>query len=127
PFAVVRDTFVQRLYRERAGYWSGDGAGMDEFTAGEWASVLDSLAGNSADRLEQVVADLVSRGDASLALRIADLGLRAHPTSASLQARRHAALAMLQARYQQVNPFRFIIYSGWSGRDVAPLTSSAPR
>lgn len=59
---------------------------------------------------------------ATPALRIAYLGLRAHPTSAS----RHAALALLQARYQHMSPFRFIIYSGWSGRDLAPLTSSGP-
>lgn len=30
PFGVMRDTFVQRLYRERAGYWSADGSGMDD-------------------------------------------------------------------------------------------------
>lgn len=71
-----------------------------------------------------VVNDLVERGDAPMALRLADSGLRTYPASRPLQGARARALAMLQARYQQVNPFRFIIYSGWSGHDVPPL---APR
>lgn len=120
-FAVMRDTFIQRLYRERAGYWAGDGSGMDEPTAAEWAAVLDRLTDHRADRFRHAVADLVSRGDAPIALRLADLGLRAHPGDAALLAARRSALAMLQARFQQVNPFRFIIYTGWSGRDVLPV------
>jgi len=121
PFAVVRDAFIQRIYRERAGYWAGDGSGMDELTSAEWAAVLDKLVRGSAARFARTVEDLVSRGDAPMALRLADLGLRAHPADGALVAARARALAMLQARFQQVNPFRFIIYTGWSGRDVAPV------
>ena len=121
PFAVTRDTFIQRMYRDHAGYWAADGSGMDEFTQQEWATVLDLLAGSDGDRFEKTLADLLSRGDAPLALHLANLGLRAHPGHAGLQRSRKRALAMLQARFQQVNPFRFIIYTGWSGHDVAPV------
>ncbi|MEO8548325.1 MAG: MBL fold metallo-hydrolase [Kofleriaceae bacterium] len=124
PFGVMRDTFIQRTYRENAGYWSADGTGMDELTSTELSVALDLLAGRSADRFERTVADLMSRGDATLALKLVDLGLLAHPDSAALRTARGAALAMLQARFQQVNPFRFIIYTGWSARDVTPIGPS---
>lgn len=56
-----------------------------------------------------------------MALRVADLGLLSHPESADLRAARSDALAMLQARYQQVNPFRYIVYSTMRGVDVPPV------
>ena len=120
-FAVTRDTFVQRVYREHAGYWAADGSGMDEFTAAEWARTLDLLGGGSSSAFVRAADDLLDRGDAPMALRLIDAGLGAHSGDVALGARRRRALAMLQARYQQVNPFRFIVYSGWSGRPVPPV------
>lgn len=127
PFGVVHDTFVQRLYRERAGYWESDGTGMDAFTAREWSTTIDLLAGRHASTFVDVTRDLVRRGDAAMALRVADLGLLAHPGSADLRAARGDALAMLQARYQQVNPFRYIVYSTMRGVDVPPVLPESPR
>jgi len=121
PFAVTRDTFVQRTYREHAGYWSADGSGIDEPTNREWASTLDLLGGRNATSFSRSVDDLLARGDATMALRLSELGLLAHPSNAALTASRARALAMLRARYQQVNPFRFIVYSGQSGIPVPPV------
>ena len=121
PFGVTRDLFVQRIYRERAGYWSADGTGMDEFTNDEWASAFDLFGGRKEAAFVSASAELLSRGDAGMALRLIDLGLRRYPASGALRDNRSRALQLLQARYQQINPFRFIIYSGWSGRDVPAL------
>lgn len=126
PYMVMRDTFVQRLYRERAGYWASNGVGMDELTDAEWARALDRLGGESSSSFARVVGDLLARGDTPLALRIADLGLRAHPHDAELESLRATVLNRLQARYQQINPFRFIVYSQLSGHDVPPTASPAP-
>src|SRR5947207_5091047 len=32
PYLIARDTFVQRLYAEHAGYWQSNGDGIDLFT-----------------------------------------------------------------------------------------------
>jgi len=32
PYLITRDTFVQRLYTEHAGYWQANGDGIDTFT-----------------------------------------------------------------------------------------------
>jgi len=118
PFGVTRDLFVQRIYRERAGYWSADGTGMDEFSNEEWGNAFDLIGGRNETAFVNACSDLLSRGDASMALRLSDLGLRKYPSSNALRDNRARALQLLQARYQQINPFRFIVYSGWSGHDV---------
>jgi len=43
-FLIARDTFVQRLDAEHAGYWQANGEGVETFTRSEWALALDELA-----------------------------------------------------------------------------------
>jgi hypothetical protein len=73
-----------------------------------------------------VVDDLARRGDALLALRIADIALVAYPQSPVLAASRARVLHDLRERYAQMNPFRFILYSEWSGRGLSPVQSDPP-
>ena len=126
PYLVVRDTFVQRLYAQHAGYWQSNGEGIDAFTRAEWAAALDSVGGGSDGAFVRAARDLESRGDAALALQIADLGLLRHPSSAELQRCREHALRTLREIYSQTNPFRFIVYSEWAGRGLDPVLSSDP-
>jgi glyoxylase-like metal-dependent hydrolase (beta-lactamase superfamily II) len=123
PYLIARDTFVQRLYLEHAGYWQSNGDGIDAFTRAEWAAALDAVGGGSDDALARVATDLERRGDAALALHVADLGLVRHPASAALKESRERALRTLRETYSQTNPFRFIVYSEWAGRGLGPVTS----
>jgi len=125
-YLVTRDAFVQRAHRQAGGYWEADGGGIDVFTQEEWAAALDALGGHDAGPFVRVVNDLVARGDAAMALRVADAGLRTHPGDADLRTGRARALRRLQERTQLINPFRFIIYSQWSGADVPPVSGRTP-
>jgi glyoxylase-like metal-dependent hydrolase (beta-lactamase superfamily II) len=121
PYLVTRDTFVQRLYTEHAGYWQSNGDGIDAFTRVEWAGALDALGGGGEAPFVRTARDLEARGDAALALQIAELGLARHPASAALQQTRDRALTTLREIYSQTNPFRFIVYSEWAGRGLDPV------
>jgi hypothetical protein len=128
PYLVTRDTFVQRLYTEHAGYWQANGDGIDAFTRAEWAGALDALGGGDEAPFVRTARDLEARGDAALAFQIAELGLARHPASAALQQIRQRALTTLRDIYSQTNPFRFIVYSEFAGRGLAPVgpTTQAP-
>jgi glyoxylase-like metal-dependent hydrolase (beta-lactamase superfamily II) len=121
PYLIARDTFVQRLYTEHAGYWQANGDGIDTFTRGEWAAALDAMGGGGDAAFARTARDLEARGDAALALQVAELGLVRHPASAELQATRARALTTLRELYSQTNPFRFIVYSEWAGRGLDPV------
>jgi len=126
PYLVARDTFVQRLYTEQAGYWQANGDGIDAFTRVEWAGALDALGGGSDAPFVRTARDLEAGGDAALALQIAELGLARHPASAALRQTRERALTTLRDIYAQTNPFRFIVYSEMAGRGLAPVALPAP-
>jgi glyoxylase-like metal-dependent hydrolase (beta-lactamase superfamily II) len=121
PYLIVRDTFVQRLYTEHAGYWQSDGEGIDAFTRAEWAAALDAIGGGSDAAFARAASALEGRGDAALALRVADLGLVRHPSSPTLKTCRERALTTLRELHAQANPFRFIVYSEWAGRGLDPI------
>jgi glyoxylase-like metal-dependent hydrolase (beta-lactamase superfamily II) len=125
PYLITRDTFVQRLYTEHAGYWQANGDGIDAFTRGEWASALDALGGGSDAAFARAADELEGRGDAALALQIAELGLTRHPTSAALARSRERALTTLREIYSQTNPFRFIVYSEFAGSGLDPVAAPA--
>ena len=58
----------------------------------------------------------------ALALRVAELGLVRYPKSAVLSGSRTRSLTTLRQINSQMNPFRFIVYSEWSGRSLAPVS-----
>jgi glyoxylase-like metal-dependent hydrolase (beta-lactamase superfamily II) len=125
PFLLMRDQFVQRLQRERSGYWQPDGEGVEPRDPKGWAKVVAALAGNSEERVSSVATDLISRGDHALALELSDLGLRSQPNSVTLAATRKRALDGLREKNQVTNPFKFIVYSELAAQETPQLSAGA--
>jgi hypothetical protein len=70
---------------------------------------------------------LLGQGNVALALKLIELGRQCHPTSRTLAGLRRRALDRLRERYQQLNPFKFIVYSGLAGAELLPLPDDAQR
>jgi glyoxylase-like metal-dependent hydrolase (beta-lactamase superfamily II) len=121
PYLVVRDNFVKRVYHQRTGYWKPDGEGMEAVAPAEWAGMLDLLAGHREEAFVRSARALVDQGDFVLALKLLDLGRLTYPSSPGLTALRAKALDGLRTKHQQLNPFKFIIYSEWAGVDLPPV------
>ena len=121
PYLVTRDHFTARLYHQRTGYWQPDGAGMEPSTAAEHAAALDLLAGGRQERFADAAATLIAQGDHALALEIIKPGLLRYPDSAALAELRQTALHRLMERYQQSDPFKFLIYAEQAGAELGPV------
>ena len=121
PFLVVRDNLIQRVAHQRTGYWKPDGDGIDVLAPREWAGVLNLLVGSQEASFVRTARTLLERGDAALALKLTDLGLLNYPASRALPQLRRHALDRLRMRHQNLNPFKFIVYSEWAGADLAPV------
>ncbi|HEX6674156.1 MAG TPA: MBL fold metallo-hydrolase [Actinomycetes bacterium] len=120
PYLLLRDNLVKRVHHQRTGYWKADGEGVEVFTAAAWAAALDLLGGQTAAAFSHAAADLLDRGDAALALRLAEYGLLRHTDDRPLRDLRRRALYRLLERYQQLSPFKFAIYAAAAGVEVPP-------
>ena len=121
PFLVMREQFIKRVYLQRTGYWKPDGEGLELFTPNEWAAALNLLSGEKEDAFTRSAKALLDQGDYAMALKFTDLGLLNYSTSRTLTDLRRQALDRLREKYQQINPFKFIIYSEWAGSELPPV------
>jgi glyoxylase-like metal-dependent hydrolase (beta-lactamase superfamily II) len=120
PYLVTRDNFIQRVYRQRAGYWHPSGAGIEQFTSQELATAADLLAGGTTAAFGAAAAELTRRREHALALRVLDLGLRSHPGAPDLLGLRTSVLGRLVAVNQALNAFKFAYYAGLIDLELAP-------
>jgi hypothetical protein len=91
-------------------------------TPREWAGALNLLAGGQEAAFVRSARTLLEQGDDVLALKLVDLGLLNHPASRALPDLRRHAFDRLRTRYQNLNPFKFIVYSEWAKVDLDPVT-----
>jgi glyoxylase-like metal-dependent hydrolase (beta-lactamase superfamily II) len=121
PYLVMRNNFVSRVYQQSTGYWKPDGEGLEILAPAEWAAALDLVGSGRAEPFVRSARTLLERGDDVLALKLTQLALLRHPANEDLTQLRRRALENLRVRNQQMNPFKFIIYSEWAGAELAPV------
>ena len=121
PYLVTRDHFTERLYHQRTGYWQPDLRGLEPATAAQHAAALDLLAGGREQQFAATAATLIGQGDHALALQIIQPGLLRHPASSTLAGLRRTALHRLMEQYQQLDPFKFLIYAELAGAEIGPV------
>ncbi|GLW22788.1 MBL fold metallo-hydrolase [Microbispora triticiradicis] len=120
PYLVTRDNFIQRVHRQRTGYWHRSGEGVERFTSGELSAAVDLLGGGSASAFVTAGLELARRGEHPLALHIVDLGLLSHPGVPELAGLRQSLLQSMVARNQMLNPFKFMHYASLAGLELEP-------
>jgi hypothetical protein len=121
PYLLLRENLVKRVYHQRSGYWKPDGDGIDVPAPAEWAAALALLADDRLQPFVDAARTLVAAHDDALALRLVELGLHRFPDASELRALRQQALQGLRVLHQQLNPFKFIVYSSWADAELAPV------
>ncbi len=122
PYLIMRPQAMQRTHRQRTGYWQPLGEGLEIHTQDELGQAFDLLAGGDVQMWVQAGTSLLSRGDNALAFKMAQYGLAAHAGHIGLLAIRQRALDGLREKYQQMNPFKFIIYSEMANIETPALS-----
>jgi glyoxylase-like metal-dependent hydrolase (beta-lactamase superfamily II) len=121
PVYVMRGAFIQRLHRERTGYWQANLEGLEPIEDSSWAMALDKLAGGDPTRWKGTLETLLAQGDFALAWQLGERAVLAHPDNSELNALRLRAIHGLRARHQLTNPFKLIVLSERADSTIAPI------
>jgi hypothetical protein len=86
------------------------------------AAVADLVDNSIAAKARKVAIRFTAAPEGAWDSRCVELGLVRYPNSAALLSSRARALTTLRQINSQMNPFRFIVYSEWSGKALAPVS-----
>lgn len=128
PYMVMRENVINRVFDQAVGYWQPDLQGMDILGRSERGSMLVDYLGVTESRLSQGVERMIADGKYELAVNALDWARGRYPDNARLESMERVAYLKLMEKYQEFNPFKFIVYSGKGGLDVpqlAPVTAPA--
>lgn len=110
-FLVLRENVINRLYDQNVGYWQPDLQGLVTLSEKEFGALLKCYLELSEQDLADAIEKMLENGDHELAARTTTWALTQYPSDKKLQALKENAFLKLKEKYQEFNPFKFIIYS----------------
>jgi hypothetical protein len=123
PYLILREHVIDRLYDQNVGYWQPDLQGLDQLSRNDRAELLVDYLGVSEGQLLKAVERLNADGKYELAaLLLQSSATRFEHSTPVAKARRLIYLKLIE-KHQNLDPFKFIIYSGKAGEPVPQMVS----
>ena len=123
PYIVLRENVINRIYDQNVGYWQPDMQGVDYLSRADRGSMLIDYLGVSERQLVKAIERMIADGNYELAAATLEWTKGRFADSKSLDNVRRLTYLKLMEKYQEFNPFKFIIYSGQIGAQVPQLGS----
>ena len=111
-YLVLRENMINRLFDQNSGYWQNGLQGLDALTDADRGEALVDYLGVSDTQLASAAERMVADGKHELAAAVLRWAQPRFANSARLAAVRKLAYLRLMEKYQEFNPFKFILYSG---------------
>jgi glyoxylase-like metal-dependent hydrolase (beta-lactamase superfamily II) len=112
PYLILREHVIDRVYNQSTGYWQADMQGLDHLTRADRAELLVDYLGVSEKQLVKTVERLAADGKYELAASLLESSGNRLQGGASVAHARRLVYLKLMEKYQNTDPFKFIIYSG---------------
>jgi glyoxylase-like metal-dependent hydrolase (beta-lactamase superfamily II) len=123
PYLILREHVIDRLYDQNVGYWQPDLQGLDHLGRADRAELLVDYLGLSEKQLVRTVERLAADGKYELAASLLEsTGSRFEHSTSVANAKRLVYLKLME-NSQNMDPFKFIIYSGKIGEQTPQMPS----
>jgi hypothetical protein len=126
PYIIMRENVINRIYDQNVGYWQPDLQGVDYISRADRGSILIDYLGVSERQLVKAIERMIADGKYELAAATLEWTKGRFAGSRSLDDVTRLTYLKLMEKYQEFNPFKFIIYSGQIGAQVPQMDSKKP-
>jgi glyoxylase-like metal-dependent hydrolase (beta-lactamase superfamily II) len=123
PYLVMRENVINRIYDQNVGYWQPDLQGVDYLSQADRGSILVDYLGVSERQLTKAAERMIAEGKYELAATVLGWTKDRFVGSKSLNEIEQLTYLKLMEKYQEFNPFKFIIYSGKVGVEMPQIGS----
>jgi glyoxylase-like metal-dependent hydrolase (beta-lactamase superfamily II) len=123
PYMILREHVIDRLYDQNVGYWQADLQGMDHLSRADRAELLVDYLGLSEKQLANTVERLAADGKYELAASLLESSRSRFEHSESVAKAERLVYLKLMEKYQNSDPFKFILYSAKIGEQTPQMAS----
>ena len=111
-YLVMRENIINRVFDQHSGYWQNGLQGLDALTDADHGAALVDYLGLGEAQIVAATQRMISDGHHELAAATLRAARARLPSSQPLRDAEHVAYLKLMEKYQQFNPFKFIVYGG---------------
>ncbi|MDQ2775999.1 MAG: MBL fold metallo-hydrolase [Acidobacteriota bacterium] len=124
PYLVLREHVIDRLYSQFTGYWQANLHGLDHLSESDHADLLVDYLGLSEKQLVKAVYKMANDGKYELAASLLDSSAARFGRTESIGAAERLVYLKLMEKYQNTDPFKYILYSAKIGEQTPAAPSS---
>jgi glyoxylase-like metal-dependent hydrolase (beta-lactamase superfamily II) len=111
PYLILREHVIDRLYDQNVGYWESDLQGLEHLTSADRAALLVDYLGVTEAQLAKTVERLAADGKYELGASLLESSGKRFENSPSVANAKRLVYLKLMEKYQNTDPFKYIIYS----------------
>jgi glyoxylase-like metal-dependent hydrolase (beta-lactamase superfamily II) len=125
PYLLLREHVIDRLFAQNTGYWQANLQGVDHLGRADRAELLVDYLHLSERQLLETIDHLGADGKWELAASLLDSCRSRFAHSESVAKAERLVYLKLMEKYQNTDPFKFILYSAKIGEQVPQMRDHA--
>jgi alkyl sulfatase BDS1-like metallo-beta-lactamase superfamily hydrolase len=122
PYMLMREHVIDRIYAQHAGYWQADLQGLEHLSRSDRADLLLDYLGLSEGQLVRAAERLTADGKYELAASLLNPLRGRLAESEDVRRAERLVYLKLMEKYQNTDPFKFIIYAAEAGEPLPQMT-----
>jgi len=123
PYLILREHVVDRLYHRNVGYWKANLEGLDHLGESDRAELLVDYLGHSEQQLVAAAEKMAKDGKYELAASLLESSIARFGRTEPLTKAERLVYLKLMEKYQNTDPFKYILYSAKIGEQTSAIAS----
>jgi glyoxylase-like metal-dependent hydrolase (beta-lactamase superfamily II) len=124
PYLILREHVIDRLYRQSTGYWQANLEGLDHLGDSDRAEMLVDYLGLPEKRLVAAAENMAADGKYELAASLLESSAARFGRTESIAKAERLVYLKLMEKYQNTDPFKYILYSAKIGEQTPTMAAS---
>ena len=124
PYLILREHVIDRLYHQNVGYWQADLEGLDHLGDTDRAELLVDYLGLSEKHLVTAGEKMAADGKYELAASLLEATEARFGHTESIDKAERLVYLKLMEKYQNTDPFKYILYSAKIGEQTPAVSAS---
>jgi glyoxylase-like metal-dependent hydrolase (beta-lactamase superfamily II) len=123
PYLILREHVIDRLFQQNVGYWQADLEGLDHLGDTDYGELLVNYLGQSEKQLVNAAYQINADDRYELAASLLEWSTAHFRRTESIAKAEHLVYQKLMEKYQNTDPFKYILYSAKIGEETPAMSS----